>query len=239
MTYFLTSSPCVEGEVRLNPENGFVDRLRDALPDACAGVFVCADPDGAAMTDRFAGEMYDAFTEAGIEFSSYEVLDRRTQPRAAELIAGAQLLILAGGHVPTQNRFFEDVDLRALLQGFDGAVVGISAGTMNSADTVYAHPELDGEAADPDYRRFLPGLGITKRMVLPHYQKIAGGVLDGQRLVEDIAYPDSFGNEFFALVDGSYIYGKDGREQLLGEAYRIQDGRMEQIGEVGDCLELP
>lgn len=238
MTYFLTSSPCVEGEPRLNPANGFVDRLLDALPGACAAVFICSDPDGFEWTDRFAGDMYDAFTEAGIEFSSYEVLDRRAQSRAAELIAGAELLILAGGHVPTQNRFFAELDLRALLQGFGGVVVGISAGTMNSADTVYAHPELDGEAIDPDYPRFLPGLGITKRMVLPHYQKVAGGVLDGLRLFEDIAYPDSFGNEFFALVDGSYIYGEDGHELLLGEAYLIKDGEMEQISEEGDCLEL-
>ncbi len=238
MTYFLTSSPCVEGEPRLNPANGFADRLREALPDACPAVFICSDPDGFAWTDRFAGEMYDTFTEAGLAFTSYEVLDRRTQARAAELIAGAGLLILAGGHVPTQNQFFAELDLRALLRGYDGVVVGISAGTMNSAETVYAHPELDGEALDPDYPRFLPGLGITRKMVLPHYQKIADGVLDGLRLFEDIAYPDSYGNEFFALVDGSYIYGKDGREQLLGEAYRIKDGQMEQISEVGDCLEL-
>lgn len=30
---------------------------------------------------------------------------------------------------------------------------------MNCADTVYAQPEEPGEAVDPDYQRFIPGLG--------------------------------------------------------------------------------
>jgi len=31
---------------------------------------------------------------------------------------------------------------------------------MNCADTVYAQPEEPGEAVDPDYQRFIPGLGL-------------------------------------------------------------------------------
>ncbi len=238
MTCFLTSSPCVAGEAKLNPANGFVDRLHDALPRVCSALFVCSDPDGAEWTDRFAGDMYDAFADAGFTFSSYEVLDRRTQDSAAELIAGAELIILAGGHVPTQNRFFQQIGLRGLLAGFPGVIVGISAGTMNSADTVYAHPELSGEAVDPDYERYLPGLGLTQRMVLPHYQEVCDSELDGLRLFEDIAYPDSMGNEFFALVDGSYLYSESGEELLFGEAYLIKDGEMEQISAEGECIEL-
>lgn len=238
MTCFLTSSPCVAGEAKLNPANGFVDRLRDALPRVCSALFVCSDPDGAEWTDRFAGDMYDAFADAGFTFSSYEVLDRRTQDSAAELIAGAELIILAGGHVPTQNRFFQQIGLRGLLADFPGVIVGISAGTMNSADTVYAHPELSGEAVDPDYERYLPGLGLTQRMVLPHYQEVCDSGLDGLRLFEDIAYPDSMGNEFFALVDGSYLYSESGEELLFGEAYLIKDGKMEQISAEGECIEL-
>ena len=100
---------------------------------------------------------------------------------------------------------------------------------MNSAETVYAHPELPGEATDPAYRRFLPGLGLTQKMILPHYQMLKDETLDGLRVMEDIAYPDSCGRRFYVLVDGSYLY-IDGRcETLCGEAYLLADGVLTQI----------
>lgn len=153
------------------------------------------------------------------------------------MVSEANFIILAGGHVPTQNRFFAELGLRALLQNWDGVLMGISAGTMNSAEVVYAHPELEGETA-PDYRKFLPGLGLTKTMVLPHYQMIKDDVLDGLRVFEDIAYPDSMGRRFYALVDGSYIFGNGTAEELRGEAYLIEDGVLTQISKAGDTIVL-
>jgi len=44
------------------------------------------------------------------------------------------VVILAGGHAPTQNAFFHKIKLKELLKIFDGIVIGISAGTMNCAD---------------------------------------------------------------------------------------------------------
>ena len=237
MRYFLTSSPCIVGASIFNEENNFVQELRQALPQRLSGLFICSSPDDPERTDRFSQNMKDCFEEAGFAFHSYRVLDRRTEHQAAALIQQADLIILAGGHVPTQNRFFAELGLRALLQNWDGVLMGISAGTMNSAEVVYAHPEREGETA-PDYRKFLPGLGLTKTMVLPHYQMIKDDVLDGLRVFEDIAYPDSAGRRFYALVDGSYLFGKDGTEELRGEAYLIENGTLTQISRVGDTLIL-
>ena len=109
---------------------------------------------------------------------------------------------------------------------------------MNSADVVYAQPEEEGEAVDPAYRRFLTGLGLTKTMLLPHYQKVRDDVLDGLRLFEDITCSDSRGRTFYAIPDGSYLFIKDGREELRGEAYRIRDGRMTRIAAEGERVPL-
>ena len=40
--------------------------------------------------------------------------------------------------------------------------MGISAGSMNSSDIVYAQPELDGEVIDHNYKKFFKGLNLTK-----------------------------------------------------------------------------
>ena len=232
---FLTSSPGLK-DGTLNPANGVVDALRAALPGPCRALFVCSDPDSFDRKDFYVGELRRSFERSGFRFSEYRVLDRRNPGAAKALLGKSDFVILAGGHVPTQNRFFAEIGLRALLARYGGALMGISAGTMNSAEEVYAQPELPGEAADPLYARFLPGLGLTETVIVPHYQDWKDDCLDGLRLVEDITLPDSAGRRFYLLPDGSYLYIRDGREELRGEAWRAEDGRLAQVSAEGGAI---
>lgn len=237
MICFLTSCTS-DDRGRLNTQNGFTDELRKALTAPCAVLFVCSDPDVPELTDRFAGEVRDSFTDAGFVFTDFTVLDRRNADKASKLVESAGLIILGGGHVPTQNRFFREIDLKRLLRGYDGVLIGISAGSMNSAETVYAQPELPGEASDPHYERFLSGLGLTNTMLLPHYQDCKDEVLDGLGVYADITYPDSMGRQFYAICDGSYLLCRNGREELRGEAYLIADGVLTKLLSDGETLAL-
>ncbi len=238
MTCFFTSSPNLPDDPDLCPFNGFIHELHRALPYPCRAVYVCSYPESWDDTDLYAGLMADSMEKSGFAFSFFEVLDGRNTGDAEALIRQADLIILSGGHVPTQNAFFRELDLKERLAGFDGVVLGISAGSMNSAATVYAHPELEGEALDPDYARFLPGLGLTDVNIIPHFNQIEGGTLDGLDLFEDIAIPDSAGRTFYVLPDGSYILSRDGKEELHGEAWIIRDGVMDKISEDEDVLPL-
>lgn len=230
MTYFLTSCTVIPGTIQMNPANGFITELRKRLPDRpLRGLFIASAPDDIEKTEKFGGFEKITFEDAGFCFAEYRLLDRRNADRAAELLAEADLVILAGGHVPTQNRFFTEIHLRERIKGYPGVVVGISAGSMNAASTVYAIPEAEGEAIAAEYKKFIPGLGITGAMLLPHYNMIKDDVLDGMRLFEDIAYPDSMGHRFYVLYDGSYFYGHDGVEELRGKAYCLQDGVLQPI----------
>ncbi len=116
--------------------------------------------------------------------------------------------------------------------------MGISVGTMNCEELVYAPPELEGEAVDPNYRRFYPGLGLTKHMIFPHFQETRYEVVDGLPTLESSLLPDSMGRKLYAMVDGSYLLGREGREELRGEAYLIQDGVLTQIGREGEVIPL-
>ena len=239
MIVYLTSSPCVDGAPRaiLSNQNQFLHRLREDLPQNPRCLFVASSPDDHPGTCRFGGEMFCAFAEAGIHFSSFRILDRRTGEFAAELIQDSDFIILAGGHVPTQNAFFREIRLDILLQGYRGVVMGISAGTMNAASMVYMQPEEPGESR-PSFRRFAPGLGLTQVNVCPHYQKVHDMILDGKRLFEDITYPDSRGRTFFALPDGSYFRIQDGQTILHGEAWRIRNGILEKLTRNGESRNL-
>ena len=239
MTLFITSSPYVANAPRaiLSPANAFIDNIRQALPENPRVLFVCADPEDHQGVCRFAAETTAAFAEAGIAFSCYHVLDGRNSRSTQALLNRSDFVILSGGHVPTQNAFFQKIHLPQLLQDFEGTVMGISAGSMNCAEWVYVQPEEPGESS-PNFPRFAPGLGLTEVNILPHYQQVKDNILDGLRLFEDITYPDSQDNCFFALPDNSYIYQDPEHLLLFGEGYCLCDGVMEQISENDQVLDL-
>lgn len=243
MILFLTSSPTgpldksrpVEGFDR---KNRLVENLKARWPERARCLLISAAPAEAAFADGMRDHMRQAMAVSGLSVECFDVWDDRTEDFSPEALNSYNVVFLGGGHVPTQNAFFQRIGLRKSMAWFRGLVIGISAGTMNCADVVYAQPELEGESVDPAYQRFLPGLGLTKINVLPHYQMVKDSVLDGQRVFEDITYPDSVGREFIALVDGSYIISCGGIELIYGEAYRIADGAIQKICEDGMTFTL-
>lgn len=239
MVVFITGSPFIDGADRalLNPDNQLLDRLYAVLPQNPRVLFVASNPEDHAGTCRFGADVFCAFAEADITFSKYTVLDGTNAVSAKKLVHSSDFIIFAGGHVPTQNAFLNGIRMRQLLQDFDGVVMGISAGSMNLADTVYVQPEEPGESS-PDFRRFAPGLGLTRFQILPHYQKVKDNILDGLRLYEDITFADSMGNSFIVLPDGSYIYQDDEEQTLLGEGYRLKNGIMELLARDGETQDL-
>ncbi len=241
MILYLCSSPCIDGADRaiLNPANGFLARLRADLPTNPRCLFIASNPNDRPGTCEFGSHMFLAFAGAGMAFSAYEILDVQNAHMAAELVNGSDLIILAGGHVPTQNRFFREIGLGALLEDYPGIILGISAGSMNCAGLVYAQPEEPGETLDPDYQRFVPGLGLTNINILPHYQKVKHNFIDGQRLFEDVTYYDSYERTFYALPDGSYFYIHDGHTLLCGKAYRLRNGILELLTLDEEMLDFP
>lgn len=245
MILFLTSSPCtndmpegVELPCILNEDNGFVEQLKKHWKPDSRCLIISADPTNYGMNDEMADTFFGAFSYHGLTLSDMVICDDRNAGEIAAFLKESDVIILAGGHVPTQMEFFDRLGLRKLIQEFTGIVIGISAGTMNCATWVYAQPEEEGESVDPDYVRFFQGLGLTKINVLPHYQNVKYNILDGKRLFEDITYGDSFGNEFYALVDGSYILVEEGKSVLHGTAYRIKDGELKRICIYGNQIDL-
>ena len=245
MHLFLTSSPCnddVPSGVALPciffEQNGFVDRLRERVKSDARLVVIAADPHNAPLNDEMTHTFANCFRHHGMSLSSVSLVDARSERHAASLIALSDVLLLGGGHVPTQSDVFAQLGLRSLLRDYTGVVFGVSAGSMNCAKTVYVQPELPGESIDPAFERFIPGLGLCDVQILPHYQKVKDWMLDGRRLYDDITYEDSVGHTFIAIPDGSYVLVENGRETLFGEGYRISDGQLTQICRDGESLLL-
>ena len=229
MTLILTGSPTRYGEDRFTEDNGFLAAVKAELPERPRLLMVSAAPDDRAFTDSVLEGMTTCITNSGIRTQWTVMLDRRNAAQAKALVESADWIVLCGGHVPTQNRFLHEIRLGELLRSFDGLVMGCSAGSMNCAGMVYSHPEMPGEASDPRYSRWLTGLGLTDIQIIPHYHQVRNAVIDGRRLFEDIAFPDSWRHSFYTFPDGGYILQKDGRRTLHGTAWEISNGGMRPV----------
>lgn len=245
MILYMTSTPGGINRATGRPEllsnkNHFVDRLKGDWKPHSKCVLVASEPDDTKFNSAMAKTYLECFNRSGLSMDSIDVLDRR-EPKTVEILDRFDVVILAGGHVPTENAWFHQIGLREHLQHFRGIVIGISAGTMNCAEVVYAQPEEEGEAVNPHYQRFLEGLGLTKTKVIPHYNQTIDAVLDGKRLFQDITFPDSMGESFYCLTDGAYIRKdtKTKKEVLYGEAYLISDGEIGMISKTGGEFEIP
>lgn len=245
MKLFLTSSPIgiyrsdePLNYIGFNPANGMVDALREFWPDNARCLLISAFHDEYEINDRMRDDYEHIVRDTGLSASCMDICDSRNgKEKAAELLS-YDFVILGGGHVPTENAFFRSIGLAESFTGFNGIVMGISAGTMNCARIVYAQPELPGEATDPYYERFIPGLGLTEYNLLPHYNAVKNDILDGMRLIEDIAFADSMGHTFYAVTDGGYLLQTEDMSEIRGEAYMIRDGRMSRVCTDGNVLRL-
>ncbi|MBR6526265.1 MAG: Type 1 glutamine amidotransferase-like domain-containing protein [Clostridia bacterium] len=218
-------------------QNGLVDTLKSHWIPNARMLMICADPCNYEKNDSIFNCLKESFPMSGLSVSHFDKCDDRN-PDAVEDLKNIDVLLLAGGHVPTQNKFMKQLCLRERLQGYRGTIVAWSAGSMNCADMVYAGPELEGEATDPSYERWITGLGITDINLFPHFQSLREDYLDGLRLIEDITFADSFGHDILALNDGSFVFIDEGKTTLHGEAYLIRDGELKQICRDGEVLEL-
>ena len=236
MVVFLTSSPTgpLDGSRKvdgLDKKNKFVENLKKYWKPEAKNLMITATPDAYEQNDEMISFFENAVKKDGFTCQPFEIWDNRTDDFSKEKLHSYDVIWLGGGHVPTQNQFFREIDLREKITGFRGIVIGISAGTMNAADVVYAQPEHEGEAVDQEFEKFIQGLNLTKTQILPHYQMVKEWYLDGMRLYEDITYEDSYGHKFLVLEDGSYLMIRNGVEEVFGNAYEISNGQIQKIKE--------
>lgn len=209
--------------------NNILDNIKKYVKKYDNFLYVASDEYDIDSTDIHAYVTFESFKKT-LPFKNYYILDSRTEEEADELIKKADLIFLCGGHVPTQNNFFNNINLKEKIKNTDALIIGGSAGAMNMADTVYCPPELDGEALDPNFKKIYKGLALTNINIFPHYDEIKDFLVGGVHIVNEVLIPDSYKYPIYAINNGTYIIIDD-KNYLYGEAYLIKDGKIEKIND--------
>lgn len=210
-------------------QNHILDNIKKYVKKYDNFLFVASNENNNEETDIYANVTFESFNLT-LPFKNYNILDSRNEDKIEELLENADLIFLCGGHVPTQNSFFNNINLREKIRNTEALIIGGSAGAMNMADIVYCPPEIEGEAMDPNFKKIYKGLGLTSINIFPHYDEIKDDLVDGIHVLNEIIIPDSYKYDIYALNNGSYILIDD-KNYLYGEAYLIKDGKIEMINE--------
>ncbi len=243
---FLTSSinTNVEDEfgnktpIKFENKNHILDNFKKYIDKYDNFLYIASDPNDYEKTDLYTSIVFKSF-DLTLPFKNYKVLDKRSIKNAKKLVRNADFIYLAGGHVPTQNKFFNDINLKDLLkENKDAVICGVSAGSMNASSIVYSPPEEDGEAINKDYERYLKGLGLINISINPHYNNEEKIILDNLDVKKDILLPDSKKRLFFAYPDGTYILKANNKVMLYGLSYLFKDGKCYKFNDDGNIKDI-
>ena len=211
---------------KFDNKNKKLDTIKKYVKKYDNFVFVASVEDNYEITDLYANVAIESF-KMTLPFKNYYVLDGRTKDKAEEYIKNADLIYLCGGHVPTQNSFFKNINLRKLIRKTNAFIIGASAGSMNMAERVYAPPEYE-EEVNIKYKRYYQGLGLTHLNIFPHYDEMKDATLKNINVINQMVLPDSYKHDLYALNNGAYILISD-NVYLYGEIYLLRDGKIKQI----------
>jgi len=217
-------------------DNGILDCLK-ANTKKCENFLFVGNGMEGAKSEQYFKIACESFAMT-MPFENYNVLNNSTKDKAKVLVENADFIFLCGGHLPTQNTFFNEIGLKELLKNTNALIVGGSAGSMNCADAVYCPPELEEEIEDTNFNRYLKGLGLTDINTLPHFEEYQKMVICGKRYIDDIVIPDSKKIDIIGLNNGSYIVVKNGTSTIYGESYLIRNEQITQINENENMINL-
>ncbi len=218
-------------------ENHILDNFKKHIKKYDNFLFVASSENDFERTEMYAKLVFESFDKT-LPFKNYQILDGRTKADAEKLVLGADFIFLCGGHVPSQNSFFNNINLKDVIHRTKGVVCGGSAGSMNAAEIVYAQPELDGETQDPNFQKYIPGLALTSINIMPHFDENSEDMLDGLHVFKDIMLPDSKVRPFVGFPDESYILQTSKGATLYGKGYYIANGTCYQINRHNQMLDL-
>lgn len=215
--------------------NNILDNLKKHIKKYDNFLFVASEETNTTNTDLYAKAIFDSFNLT-LPFKKYTILDIRTLDNIDELIKNADFIYLCGGHLPTQNSFFNKINLKEKLENLECVICGGSAGSMNCADVVYCPPEVEGESLDINFKKYLKGLSLTNINILPHFSDFRNYILDNKKYIDEIILPDSFNHKIYAINDGTYFIISNNIITLFGEAYLIENGNIIKINDDNEIM---
>ncbi len=211
---------------KMNNANGVVDQIKSVLLGKNKMVVLASNPNEFDKNDYYATFIFESFKKSGIGFKKNILIDNRFKENIEETIKTADLVFLSGGKTEVQMKFFEKINLKNILKEYQGVIIGQSAGAINLADEALCPPEEEEEIGK-NYK--WKGLGKTNINIEPHFTLNVEDEL-GIKLREELLKM-SVDQKIYGICDGSHIFVNDESAKLYGEAFVIENGKIDKVND--------
>lgn len=218
--------------------NHFIDRLKSYSKKLNNVVFLASNPDDREKSIGYSGLTIQSLNLDDFEIKNASIIDHNFDGNIKDAILSADCVILMGGNVPTQNRYFKEIGLKEILEQYSGIVIGQSAGSMNCSKIVYTQPEKDEEFEDDTYQRQISGLGLVNFPIMPHINDANEVDELGHQTVMQMCLEDSYTIPHYGIVDYGFIEVVNGKATAYGETFYISNGKCVKICDNGETLDL-
>lgn len=196
------------------PDRRFTDeiarRLKKELAVRGRIVFITACPEDYQQNDEDSAGMHGMFSEYGIGFDRFCVIDHRTQAADAQRWAREAdcFFLMGGGSCAEQMQLMRERGVLEIVREGPGMVLGVSAGSMNMGKTT-----VDiWESLEP-----YEGLGFADITMIGHFSY---DDTERLRLMKAV----SMERVVCAMEDESAIFIKGGKIEIIGVIHRIEKG---------------
>ena len=173
-------------------------------------VFIASSFNNFLKTDKYCNNILDLFRKINIIFDNVKIIDYRVNKEDAKaIILNSDVVWLAGGDTLMQMRYFNEYNLKAVLNNFKGIIIGMSAGSINMADkVVLARDEEENVTELSVYN----GLGLVSINIEPHLD------FDRKEHIVDIKEALKLA-PIYGLYDNSFIVVRNNKIEIFGEYY--------------------
>ena len=198
-----------------------VETLKNCIDRYNNLLFICSNPDDYETNEIYASVIEKSLSLSGLKFDYYDLLDSRNWLFTRSLVKNSDLVILLGGNPLTQMEFFNNIELKEKIKGFNGCLMGISAGSINLAVNSYCSKDKEIESSV-----YYKGLGITNITIDPHFD------INDKDRIDNILLIDSKKKPFLALPDESFVSIKGNEIKVHGIGYSFQEGAYQKISKL-------
>lgn len=206
--------------------NKFLKNMKESIKDYNKFIIIASDPDNYEQNDEYLKLDMKALALSELYFKENVVLDNRNKDDIDNVLNNSSLIFLSGGDTFQQNMFFHDINLKEYIKKTDACIVGISAGSINSAKTVFNSPEYEKDLTNPT---ILEGLDLTTINVEPHFD------CDNLNKIQmDAILKESSNRVIYGLPDKSYIFNN----KIYGKCYRVYKGKIELISKDDEIVDV-
>lgn len=176
-----------------------------------------------SKTDKYVNTDVEWFKEIGIDIENVDIFDvDMNMETLEEKINNADIIFLMGGDTIGQFEFISKLNISEKIKGFQGAVIGVSAGAINLGNISICSKDINDGVENT---KIYDGIGRINYTFEPHFE------INNDELLKNELFPASNKFEIYGITNDTALKVSNEEEIYIikGDLYIINNSEVNII----------